>query len=107
MLVEVFYCGRKHRTNAHGVYNPETNKLTVYKGSIVSESVRQFSQTSRIKELREQYTDKNGLVLQDISLDSPSMAASFVTGYSIDGLSAWHIDKHKTLKDVRKCSTEQ
>ena len=105
MNVEVFYKGRIHRTNARGVYNSDSNKLTVYKGSIVSESVRQFSKTCRISKLREQYTDQNGLVLQDVSFDSPSMAASFVTGYSIDGLSAWHIDKHKTLKDIKKGST--
>lgn len=102
MPIEVFYEGRIYRTNAKGTYDPDTGELTVIKGSIVSETVKQFQKTSLINKLREQYTDENGVLLQSITFDNPSLAASFVSGYSSNGLLTWHIDKHRTLRDMKK-----
>lgn len=98
MVMSVFYVGRRHRTRATGEYDTNTGKVTVYKGSVVSETIAQFPKTEAIKALRERYTDDKGNLLQNITFDSPSAAAMFVSGYSANGLLAWHVEKHKTLK---------
>ena len=53
--MKVFYSGRKHRTQAKGEYNTDTGKVTVFKGTIVSESIAQFKRTESISDLRKQY----------------------------------------------------
>ncbi len=98
MVINVFYVGRKYRTNATGEYNTDTGEVTVFKGSIVSETIRHFRRTEEIKVLRDKYTDANGTLMQDITFNSPSASATFVSGYSVSGLHAWHVEKHKTLK---------
>ena len=102
MVLKVFYNGRKRRTQASGEYDTETKKVKVYKDSIVSESVAQFKKTETIKRLRDLYTDTEGVLLQDVTFNSPSTAAMFVSGYSANGLIAWHVEKHKTLKAFLK-----
>ena len=98
--MEVFYKGRKNRTNASGDYNVSNGSLTVKKGSIVSENVAVFKGAASVIELRKKHTDENGVLAKDLMFDSASAAASFVAGYSASGMLAWHVDKHVTLKDA-------
>ena len=49
--------------------------------------------------MREEKVDKNGILTADLVFATPSAAAAFVAGYSVNGLQAWHIEKHKTLRD--------
>lgn len=98
--MDVFILGRKNRTNAKGTYTPETGELIVKKGSVVSENIAEFKATSKIQELRNKYTDDNGIVQKDVTFQSASFAAAFVAGYSANGLLAWHVEKHVTLKDA-------
>ena len=98
MLIKVSYLGRMHRTRAVGEYDSNTGKVTVLKGSVVSETIAQFKETETIRLLRNKYTDEEGILLQDVVFNSPSSAAAFVSGYSVNGLTAWHVEKHKTLK---------
>ena len=98
MIIEVFYRGRNYRTNAKGEFDIDTGAVTIFKGSVVSESVAQFAGAEKIRDLRKQNTNDEGVLLQDLKFDSPSSAASFVSGYSANGLITWHVEKHKTLK---------
>ena len=98
--MEVFYNGRKNRTKAAGDYDINSGALTVKKGSIVSETVAEYKNTSAIQSLRKEYTDENGVLLKDLKFNSASAAASFVAGYSASGMVAWHVDKHIRLKDA-------
>ena len=98
MVVKVYYYGRRHRTKALGEYDTATRKMTVYKGSVVSESIARFKRTEEIKRLRDQYTNSDGILLEDVTFDSPSTATVFVSGYSVNGLMAWHVEKKKSLK---------
>jgi len=96
--MKVFYNGRKNRTKAIGDYDINSGSLTVKKGTIVSETVAEYKNSSTIKSLREAYTDENGVLQEDLKFNSASAAASFVAGYSASGMVAWHVDKHITLK---------
>lgn len=103
--MKVFYKGRKNRTNAIGEYNPKTGELIVKKGSIVSETIAEFKGAEKVRELRKITVNKKGEVKEDILFKKPSPAAVFVSGYSANGLIAWHVEKHKTLQDYL-CETK-
>lgn len=97
--MRVTYKGRKHRTDATGEYDPESGKLVVKKGSIVSESIASFPGALSVKKMRQDSIDADGCLKEDLLFLTPSAAAAFVTGYSANGLLTWHIEKHKTLRD--------
>ena len=46
-----------------------------------------------------EYVDKNGIVLKKCAFSSASTAAQFVTGRSVNGLQAWHVEKKINLKE--------
>ena len=96
--MEVYYYGRRHRTHAVGEYNTEDGSLIVKKGSVVSESVAEFAKKNLVINLRKQYTNNDGIVIEDVKFNSPSSAAAFVAGYSVNGLTAWHVKKCFSLK---------
>lgn len=100
--MDIFYKGRKNRTKANGTYDANTGVTIVKKGSIVSENVAEFKNKENILRLREKYVNDNGVVNEDIQFASASSAASFVAGYSVNGLIAWHVDKHVTLREELK-----
>lgn len=97
--MEVFYKGRRHRTIATGEYDSASGRLIVKKGSIVSESIASFKGAATVKKLRLENVDANGRLKTDLQFLSPSAAAAFVAGYSANGLTAWHVGKHKTLRN--------
>lgn len=100
--MQVFIKGRRHITDAKGEYNEKTGELVLYKGSTVSEEVVDFKNRESVLKKREGLIDKNYVVKKDIVFLSASAAAEFVCGYSVNGLNAWHVEKHKYLKDVLK-----
>ncbi len=100
--MQVFIKGRRHITDAKGEYNEKTGELVLFKGSVVSEEVVDFRNKATVLKKRETLIDKNYVVKKDIVFSSPSTAAEFVCGYSISGRNAWHVDKHKYLRDFIK-----
>ncbi|MGN0363082.1 MAG: GIY-YIG nuclease family protein [Bilifractor sp.] len=63
----------------------------VLKGSIISDTIAK-SCPEKVKQLRKQHQDKinsDHELLENIPFDSPSYAASFVSGYSISGPKEW------------------
>ena len=101
-MIDVFIKGRRYRTNAHAKYNESTNEIVVIKGSVVSEDIREFVHKEAITELRNTTTDQNGLLTKDLHFNNPTAAAEYVCGYSVSGLLAWHVERHKTLADFLK-----
>ena len=97
--MEVYYFGRRHRTRAVGEYNTKDGSLVVKKGTVVSESVAEFSKKDLVMKLRKQYTNNDGIVIEDVKFNSPSRAAMFVAGYSVNGRTAWHVKKKYNLKN--------
>ena len=74
--------------------------FVVMKGSILSPGETKSCPTSAIKH-REQYADKldpNGVLLVDILFSSPSAAAAFVGGASLNGKDQWKDECGRTLK---------
>ena len=52
-----------------------------------------------MEKLRKEYVNPNNEVNQDVEFDNCTTAAQFVCGYSVSGISAWHTEPHKTLKE--------
>ena len=84
----------------------DNNQTIVLKGAQIN-PVDSFPGMSEIiKELRSDKTivSDNGLLLKDLPFSSPSSAAQFVTGRSVNGYIAWRPDDKMSLKAFLKKS---
>ena len=95
----------KCKKNTHyAIANFENGKVTVLKDSKIYLPIA-FEKMSRdALEARNDSSivDEKGLVLKDVSFNSVTTAAQFVTGRSVNGLIAWRIDDKISLKEYYK-----
>jgi len=97
--VHVILKSKKNTHYAEGNY--ENGKVTVLKGSrIFLSNAEYMNAESSVFVLREDRTlvDADGVVLRDITFESPTTAAIFVTGRSVNGYIAWRPDDKMSLK---------
>ena len=100
MKIEVFLKSKHY--DAVGVFNIDTREMIVKKGSIVSEDVStapKFRGANSIRKLRLGSVE-NRVLREDVSFNSPSSAANFVTGHSKNGYIAWKNEDGTILKDL-------
>ena len=101
MKTEMYLRGRNDQYNAIAVY--EDGTVTVKKGSVIRMSFADHIRGGKTaKEIRNDpaIVDENDIVKKDCVFSSPSTAAQFVMGSSINGWEAWHIDKKTTLRKL-------
>lgn len=106
--MKVYLTRQKNNIFAIGEFDPDTKKLTVRKGSQVSDFVahsEKFRGAETIEKNRKKAV-QNGIVVEEISFKSPSTAANFVTGSSTNGLIAWKDEKGRTLKKIIEEASE-
>lgn len=80
--------------------------FVVFKGSAITPSLQKSCPENVIR-LRERYktkTDVNYVLIEDILLSSPSAAAAFVGGSSLNGNEMWKTKDGITLKNFEKMS---
>lgn len=101
MSIEVVLKGRNHAYEAVGVFDGKG--ITVKKGSRISQDVSAKIQPIVIK-LRKDKTivDDNFILLQDVSFESASTAASFVSGTISNGLIRWRDKNGFTLRALQE-----
>jgi hypothetical protein len=92
------------RSNVDAIaeYNLDDKKVTVLKGSRVSNKIaysEKFRGAKSVEKARANAVEAN-IVVKDMTFKSPSTAANFVTGASTNGLSAWKNKEGKTLKSI-------
>ena len=85
----------KSKHNLHyatGIYGE--GKLTVLKGSKINlvDSFPEMSQNLKDMRSNRELVAENGELLRDVDFSSPSSAAQFVTGRSVNGYIAWRPD---------------
>ena len=80
------------------------NKLTVLPGSKINMVLQYDAMPDVIKGLRTDTSvvSSTGEVLKNVDFTSPSAAAQFVTGRSVNGYVSWRIDDKISLKEYRK-----
>jgi len=98
-MLEVFIDGRKYDYHAKAKY--EDHKITVLKGSVINMHTVDVSKkmSGSVLELRSDRSvvSDSGELLLDITFETPSSAAQFVTGGIRNGFDTWKIEKHTTL----------
>ncbi len=86
-------------------YNPKTNTYKLLKGSKVSEHVScspKFRSSDSIIKARSNGVVENGVLTQDVTFNSASTAANFVTGTSTNGKLAWKDSRGIMLKELQE-----
>lgn len=93
---------RFDRTSGKATGRRTSDGFVVLAGSTLTPNL-QPSCPGNVRRLREKYADKidnNNMLTADVLLTSPSAAASFVGGSSLNGNVVWKTVDGKTLKDV-------
>ncbi len=94
----------KSKRNTHyAVAEYDGRKLTVLPESRINSKLSFMGMSETIKSMRNNpdLVSPEGVVLKKISFSSPSSAAQFVTGRSVNGYISWRIDDKISLKDYR------
>ena len=102
--MKVFMKSSRKNYDAIGEYDPKTKTLIVYKGSKVADSFaesRTFKGDKRIGKLWDAGVE-NCIVTKDMTFNSASTAANFVTGQSSNGLRTWKTEEGLDLGKVLK-----
>ena len=99
----VFLKRKRTEINAVAEYDVKTNQITIKKGAILSKEVVHTGtfRSSRSVEKRRQGVVENNVLRTDVTFNSPSSAASFVTGTSTNGLLAWKNADGISLKELK------
>lgn len=97
----IFFLKDRSGTEAKG--KPTSEGFAVMKGSKIAKNVASSLSQSVLNKRRQLIDrgiiDTNFMFTQDWSFTSPSLAASIVVGYSINGRTAWKDKKGVSLKD--------
>lgn len=92
--------GKKEKIIAHG---KQTNEgFVILKGSKIKSSTVKSVPTKALKDRKRANLDDNFVLLEDMLFNSPSSAASFVTGYAINGKDAWKDEQGSSLNEIEK-----
>lgn len=92
--------GKKEKIIAQG---KQTNEgFVIIKGSNIKSSTVKSVPTKALKDRGRANLDDNFVLLEDMLFNSPSSAASFVTGYAINGKDAWKDEQGRSLNEIEK-----
>lgn len=98
MKVMIHIENRNRSYYAEGIYSQEG--IIVKKGGKISdffaEYIRGGKKAMEYRSNRE-YVDAQGIIVKDCIFKSPSTAAQFVTGRSVNGYNIWKVVDGKTL----------
>lgn len=78
--------------------------MTVMSGKISEDFAAHIQGGKKAKSYREnsEYVNEDREIIKPCVFNSPSTAAQFVTGRSINGYVAWKVEKKKSLSDYLK-----
>lgn len=76
-------------------------QITVLKGSTISKKFGEYRHGKGVKTVREskEYVNDNGILINDYTFKTPSAAAQFVVGYSVNGTLVWKTENGISLKE--------
>lgn len=101
-MVEVVLNSKSGSHQANGVF--DGTSVTVKKGSKICLTDSYADMSLRVKSKRRdcELVGDDGIVKQDITFESPTAAAQFVTGRSVNGYVAWRPENKMSLKEYMK-----
>lgn len=108
MKFEIYLKAKDDSYDASAIY--EDGEITVKKGSRIR---MQFAAHVRGGKAAKKYredpsiVDEAGITKKECKFSSPSTAAQFIMGSSVNGWTAWHIDKKTNLKQFIENNKEE
>ena len=93
------------RNNTHSATAEYSeNGITVLAGSQINMELVYPKMPTLVKEKRDDrgIVSADGKLLVDVTFDTPTSAAQFVTGRSVNGYIAWRVDDKVSMKEFLK-----
>ena len=106
ILMKLYLNSRNGTHSATAEYNE--NSVTVLAGSIVNMELLYPKMPPLVKEKRDDRSivSADGKLLVDVTFDTPTSAAQFVTGRSVNGYIVWRPDNNMSLKQYLEKNKE-
>lgn len=108
---EILRCIKKNRATgfvSEGKCVQTDEGYVVLRGSRISPDANDSNLSSEVVSLRGTASiGEDRILREDVLFKTPSAAASFVTGNSADGWTAWKDESGRTLKETKECGTEK
>ena len=100
--MKVILKSKKDTHYAVGEYDGQ--RVTILPDSKINTTLSYAAMSEKIKLIRNnpEYVSAEGIILKEIEFGSPSTAAQFVTGRSVNGYISWRIDDKISLEDYRE-----
>lgn len=100
MKLDIFMISKKGYYSAYGIY--DDGKVIVLKGSKIREKNLNFNRMSLLENYRNDKTivDEKNVLKRDVTFNSPSTAAQFVSDSCRNGLLYWRNKENVKLKDI-------
>lgn len=108
MKIKIYLIAKSDSYHATAIY--ENGNVTVEKGSKLRMSFANHVRGGKVaKRCRENpdYVNEDGITIKNCEFSSPSTAAQFVMGSSVNGWTAWHVDKKTNLKQYVESHKEE
>lgn len=108
MKVKIQLVARNNNYRATAIY--ENGKISIEKGSKLRVSCSSHFRCSKIiKKYREDptFVNEDGVIIKKCEFSTPSAAAQFIMGSSVNGWTAWHVDKNTNLKQYVESHKEE
>ena len=102
-MLDIFTKSRDGLYEATGMFNE--GKVTVFKGSKINlASSENFKPSPLVAKVRSDETlvDRNGILKENVTFDSLSTAACFVTGRTANGMITWKTADGKYVRYILK-----
>lgn len=99
MKFEIYLVAKNREYEAQGVF--DNGSIIVKKGSKIRKGFSAHIRggtLARSYRNNPDYVNENGVTLKDCIFNSPSTAAQFVMGTSINGWKVWHVDEKTNLR---------
>ena len=102
-MIEFYLISRTHKYYAEGLYNPDNNHLTVLEGAQISpnSTLKMGRGRRRWLSISDEYV-KDGYLIQNLEFKTPSTAATFVSGTSMNGYKRWKDKDGKELRYIKE-----
>ena len=102
-MVKLYLMSRTHNFYAEGLYNPHNNHLFVLEGAKISAypTLKVGKGKAKWLKMNTEYV-KDGYLVQTLEFRTPSTAATFVSGTSMNGYARWKNENGKELRTIKE-----
>lgn len=99
-MINVSFKSKKRECFAEGIFDEKENTILVKKGAKISiRTDEKFRMSKEARKREDKALFEKNILKKDLKFKSPSIAAQFISGSSLNGLKVWKTEDKRPLKE--------